>query len=88
MQRPVFKDFFKRPTANTRLLEFVGRNFGPLATATWWREKLKHDQVDDDMFVQMERLIRMASAILARNPAPRKDTRVFFITTIFKATVP
>jgi hypothetical protein len=69
------------------LLEFGGRNFGQLATATWWREKkLKHDKVDDDMFVQMERLIRMASAILARNPAPRKDTRIFY--HYFKVTVP
>jgi hypothetical protein len=30
-------------------------------------------KVDDDMFVQMERLLHMAAAILARNPTPRKS---------------
>jgi hypothetical protein len=74
MQRPILKIFLKD------LLLF--RVLAAEILAHWQQQhgggkKLKNDQVDDDMFVQMERLIRMASAILARNPAPRKDTRVF-----------
>ena len=37
-----------------------------------FQPRVNTTKVDDDMFVQMERLLHMAAAMLERNPAPRQ----------------